>query len=113
MINKQKDDEETWRCVSSRRGWGRGNGLCLLTMEEVHTLPTMKYCGSLQLLSPPPFDLESSNQEVKLRDYSNLSHPTDGRDFISCRNNNNKEIGHASLHDIETADHAYAVDYHD
>jgi hypothetical protein len=39
--NKQKDDKEVQRSVLSRRGWGRGSGLCLLTKKEVKTLPTI------------------------------------------------------------------------
>jgi hypothetical protein len=37
----------------------------------------------------------------------------DGGDFISCPDNNNKEIGCASLHDVATAYCAYDADCHD
>ncbi len=49
---------------------------------------------------------------MELRDKSDLLHPTDGGDFISHCNDNNEEIGSASLLDIVTVDCAYNKDYH-
>ena len=100
--------------MSSRRDQGKGSELPLLMMEEVKMLPTMEYCGLLQLSSSPPFDLGGKNREVELRDKSVLLHPTDWGDFISCCHNDNKEIGcTSSLHDVATADRACNADYHD
>ncbi len=99
--------------MSSRRDQGKGSELPLLMMEEVKMLPTMEYCGLLQLSSSPPFDLGGKNREVELRDKSVLLHPTDWGDFISCCHNDNKEIGCTNLHSVALVDCAYDEDYHD
>ncbi len=49
---------------------------------------------------------------MELRDKSDLLHLTDGKDFISCRDDDDKEISHASPHGIAMADRAYDADYH-
>eukprot|EP00581_Thalassiosira_minuscula_P017037 CAMPEP_0183717554 /NCGR_PEP_ID=MMETSP0737-20130205/11144_1 /TAXON_ID=385413 /ORGANISM="Thalassiosira miniscula, Strain CCMP1093" /LENGTH=766 /DNA_ID=CAMNT_0025947025 /DNA_START=247 /DNA_END=2547 /DNA_ORIENTATION=- len=61
---------------SSRRNGGRGNGLRLLTLEEVETLPTMEYCAP---------DLNDSEGEegpnnLELRDKSEMPYLADEYD---------------------------------
>jgi hypothetical protein len=62
---------------------------------------------------PPPLIWAATIKRWILRDKSDLFHLTDGGDCICCRNYNNKEIGHASLHNVAMADHAYDADFHD
>ncbi len=49
---------------------------------------------------------------MELREKSGLLHPMDGGEFISHCNDDDEEIGCASLHNVATADNTYNVDYH-
>jgi hypothetical protein len=93
---------------SSRR---RGNGLRLLTMEEVETLPTMEYCG-LRSSSPVGGVGEEDREEVELRDKSDLPYPTEEGETSDGRHDDDEDVygvrRAASLHDDATVDR---VDY--
>ncbi len=81
-------------------------------MEEVKMLPTIEWCRLLQLSSSPPFDWGAIDQELELRDTSNLLHPMDGGGLHQLPGQGQQEIGRMSLHNFATVDCTYNTDSH-